>query len=83
MPGNSLTFAIEVSGQVNGFRFSCGLDDVSDVLLAAFVKLVSHLKIVVGIDRTIFGGQIPDMAIGSKNLEVRTQVPVNGAGFGG
>jgi hypothetical protein len=48
------------------------------VLLAAFIEFVGHREIVIGINRAILRGQIPDMTIGSQNLEIRTQVPVDG-----
>lgn len=83
MPGNSLTLAIKVSGQVHGIRFSRCSDDVPDMLLAAFIEFVGHREIVVGINRAILRGQIPDMTIGSQDLEIRAQIPVDGARLGG
>ena len=83
MPGNRLTFAIKVSGQIHGFCFSRRLDDIPDVLLAAFIEFVGHREIVTGINRAIPRGQIPDMTIRCQNLEIRTQVPVDGGRLGG
>ena len=83
MPGNGFTLAIKVSGQVHSISFSRRPDDVLDMFLAAFIEFVGHSEIVVGVNRTILRGQIPDMAIRSKHLEIRSQVPVDGARLGG
>ena len=83
MPGNSLTLAIKVSGQVHGICFSRHFDDVPDMLLAALSEFVGHREIVVGINRAILRGQIPDMTISSQDLEIRAKVPVDGARLGG
>ena len=46
VPGNGLTFAVKVSGQVDGFGFARRLDDVLYMLLAAFIQFVGHRKII-------------------------------------
>ena len=81
MPGNGLTFAIKVSREIYGFSLSRGLHDTSDVLLAVLIEFIGHRKIVVRVDRSVSGWQIPDMTVRCQYLEVCPEVPVDGCGF--
>ena len=82
VPGNGLAFAVEIRRQVYRLGLASRLDDAVDVLLAALVEFVGHGEVIFGIDRAIAGRQVPDVTIGSQHLEVRPEVPVDGAGFG-
>jgi hypothetical protein len=82
VPGNGLALAIQVCRQVDGLGLARGPNDFPNMLFAAFVQFVGHRKIVVRVDRTITGGQIANMTIGSQHLEVVSKIPVDGGRFG-
>ena len=82
VPGNRFSFAIEVRGQVNRFGFARCLDDGANVFLAALVEFIGHRKVVIGIHRAVFRGQIPDMTIGGQHLEILSKITVDSGRFG-
>ena len=55
--------------------------DLADVLLAVLVEFISHREIIVRVDGSIPGRQVPDMTIRRQHLEIRSKVAVDGCGF--
>ena len=82
VPGNGLTFAVEVSGEINGFSLLRRLDDLVDVFAAALAEFVVHAESMFCVDRPILGGQIANMPIGRQHLEVFPQVSIDGVRLG-
>ena len=82
VPGDGLAFAVRVGGENQPVvRFEGG-GNVGEPLGGLAVHLPVHLEVGVGAHRTIFGGQVADMAVGSEDFEILAQILVDGLGLG-
>ena len=77
MPGNGLTLSVGVSGQIQMIGFFDGLSDVFDVFLGFGSNLPVHLKIGIGTDGPILGGQISNMTITGQDNIITAQILIN------
>ena len=82
MPGNRFAFPIRVGCEVDVFGFFGSGDNRIDVFGVAFDQLVSHGEVVFGIDGTVFGDEVADVAVGGQNFEIAAKVFFQGFGFG-
>ena len=53
------------------------------MLFITLNDLIFHRKLIFGIDGTVFGYQVADMAIGRQDIKVLAQILADGAGLGG
>ena len=82
VPGDRFTFAVRVSGEDQLVVILECLLDILEPLVAVGLDQPRHLEIFVWIDRAILGGQIADVSETRKNLEIRTEILVDGFGLG-
>ena len=82
MPGNRFAFPIRVGCEVDVFGFFGSGDNRIDVFGVAFDQLVFHGEVVFGIDGTVFGDEVADVAVGGQNFEIAAKVFFQGFGFG-
>ena len=68
MPGDRLAFAVGVGRQNEGVGLLERMGDVVDALLRLRIDLPEHLEIIVGVDRSVLGRQVTDMAKGGQDL---------------
>ena len=57
--------------------FFSGMGDVVDALLRLRVDLPEHLEIIVGVDRTVLGRQVADMAKGRQDLVAGAKILID------
>ena len=77
VPGDRLAFAVGVGRQNEGVGLLQGVGDVVDALLRLGVDLPEHLEIIVRVDRSVLGREVPDMAKGRQDLVTGAQVLVD------
>ena len=82
MPGDGLALAVGVGCEIQGFRLLQGTRNGIDVLLVALHHLILHREAMRGIHGAFLRHQIPNMAVGGKNLEVLTEVFLDGLRLG-
>ena len=82
MPRNGLALAIRIGCEDQLFSPFDRAGNVGHTLDGLAVDLPQHRKIVIGIDRAVFGRQIADMAKGSQNLITGPKIFVDGFGLG-
>ena len=83
MPGNGLAFAVRVSGQHQAIRLFQRPLDRLHVAFVALDDLIVHLEAVLGIDRPLFRHEVAHMPIGRHDLEILTEVLLDGLALGG
>ena len=83
MPGNGLTFAVRVGGEIDGVALFCRLLQLADQLFLTANGLIFRGKIVLNIHADGALGQITEMTHAGLHRVVRTQILANGLGLGG
>ena len=83
MPGNGLTFAVRVGGEIDGVALFCRLLQLTDDLFLTANGLIFRGKIVLNIHADGALGQITEMTHAGLHRVVRTQILANGLGLGG
>ena len=83
MPGNGLTFAVRVGGEIDGVALFCRLLQLTDQLFLAANGLIFGGKIVLNIHADGALGQITEMTHAGLHRVVRAQILANGLGLGG
>ena len=81
MPANRFSLAVRVSGKDKLIRTPKGSGDIFHPLAALFGHLPAHFKVIIGLNRTVFRGQITHMTIRSEDLVVIAKILINGFGF--
>ena len=77
VPRNRFAFAIRVGGKDQLVGTLQGAGDVIHPLLRLRIDLPQHAKIVVRVDRTVFRGEVPDMAKRSQDLIAGAEVLID------
>ena len=77
VPGDRLALAVGVGRQNEGVGLLEGMGDVVDALLRLGVDLPEHLEIIVGIDRSVLGRQVTDMAKGGQDLVTGAKILID------
>jgi hypothetical protein len=83
VPGNCLAFAVGVGGEDDAIGVLDCFDDVREALARFGIDLPAHGEILVRPDRAVLRRQVADMPVGGQDLVVRTEIFVDGLGFGG
>ena len=83
VPGNGLTFAIRIGGEIQRPRLRERAGDGVHVALVLLEYLVLHGVAVVRVDRAFLGHEIAHVPVGGEHLEVPAQVLLDGLGLGG
>jgi hypothetical protein len=81
VPGDGFAFAIRVGGEDEAIGVFEGVGDVLDVLAGLGIDLPIHREVLVGLHRTVLGGQVADVAVGGQDLIVRAQILVDCLGL--
>jgi hypothetical protein len=82
VPGNGLAFAIRVGRQDHPFGVLDRGGDLGKTFGRLAVDLPQHGEIVIGIDRSVLGGEIANMAERGVDVIVLAQIPVDCLGLG-
>ena len=82
VPGNRLALAVRIGRQDDLVGALYGAGDVGQALGGLGVDFPFHREIGVGIDRTVLGRQVADMAEGGENLIVSAEIFVDRLGLG-
>ena len=69
MPGNGLALAVGVGGEDQAVGALDRAGDIIDALLRLGIEIPAHGEIFVGAHRTVLGGEVADMAVGSHDLK--------------
>ena len=83
MPADRFSFTVRVGrkDQASGlFRF---VADRLELLRLVRIVLPGHGKTVIRVDRSILWRKVADMSVGRQHLEIRSQIFLDGLGFGG
>ncbi len=83
VPGDRLALAVGVGGEDEFLVVLERLGDGAQVLGAVGCDLPFHREVVVGVDRAVLGGQIPDVAVGGEDRVAGAEVFVDGFRLGG
>jgi hypothetical protein len=83
VPGDGLALAVRVSRQIQGIGLLQQLGDGLNVLLVAVDDLVLHLEAVLRVHGAFLRHQVAHMAIGGDDLEIGSEILLDGLGLGG
>ncbi len=83
VPGDRLALTIRVGGENQPVGLLHRIGNVLEPLLSPLVDLPNHLEIGIGIDRTVFGGKVADMAITGQNRVILAEIFIDRLGLGG
>ncbi len=81
VPGDRLTLAVEVGGEVDEVRGACRADDVADLLAPVRHHLVLGLEVVLDVDAqlvaTQFLGKVAHVTIGGEHPMARAKISLD------
>ena len=83
MPGDRLALAVGVGGENQLVGALHGGRDAVQALLGLRIDFPKHVEIVLGIDRSVLGREVPHMAERSKNLIATAEISVDRLRLGG
>ena len=82
MPGNGLTFAVGVWGQIYGLGLGCGGAQVADHIFFIFYNFIMRRKVMLFVHAKRFGGQVAYMAHTGLHHISRSQKFLDGLNLG-
>ena len=82
MPRNRFALSVRVGRQDQTVSRLGKIGNRLELLGLVGVVFPLHRKAIVRVNRTVFGRQIADVAVGREDAEVLAQIAFNGFGFG-
>src|SRR3989337_1524741 len=82
VPGDGLTLAVRVGGEIERVGLLHRLDDGVHVLLVFLDQPVLHGEIIFGVDRALLRHQVAHMTVGGQGGELHAQIFGHGFGLG-
>ena len=83
VPGNRLALAVGVGGEDELVGALHGARDIVESLLRLGIDFPEHVKIGLGIDRSVLGRKVAHMAERSENLVAAAEIRIDRLGLGG